>query len=147
MAKVDIYLDWHHAGVRMGAEGYLYRKLLAPMMSGKPVPAEALEQSWAILMRSLSQVVRIWLPKTGSKKFMFGNKPSIADLALACEVANLKSINFPLAEKFPSIHKWLYVDMMSLEGFKEVHHKGMAKLDEMDDMRKQMLKKENEAKM
>ena len=42
IAKIDMYLDWHHANIRMGAEGYLYRKFISPMI-GKPAPQEALD--------------------------------------------------------------------------------------------------------
>ena len=57
---------------------------------------------------------------------MFGDKPSIADLALASELGNLAAIDhlWPLKEKHPSIWKWLHEDMMSLEGFAKVHNIG-----------------------
>ena len=56
---------------------------------------------------------------------MFGDFPTIADLSLACELANTEGIKYPMKEKFPSIHKWLYVNMMSIPGFKKIHDKGV----------------------
>ena len=56
---------------------------------------------------------------------MFGDFPSIADLSLACELANMEGIKYPLKEKFPRIHNWLYNNMMSIPGFKMIHDKGV----------------------
>ena len=73
---------------------------------------------------------------------MFGDEPSIADLSLAGEILNLEGIKYPLQEKFPSIHKWLYTDMMSIEGYKKVHQKGIESVKELA----QMLKKVSQSK-
>ena len=48
---------------------------------------------------------------------MFGDKPSIADISLACELGHLESVNFHqdiLEKQYPSIFKWLYTDMMGI---------------------------------
>lgn len=58
---------------------------------------------------------------------MFGDKPSICDLSLACELTNLEAINFDLA-KFPEVNKWLYTHMMSIPEFKHYHEQGSQKL-------------------
>ena len=127
---MDMYLDWHHASIRMGAGGYMFRKYFSGLMDKDGVGASkfAIDESWQILLRSLKLIERIWLPKNSNKKFMFGDKPSIADLSLAGEIGNMEAMNFPLKEKFPSIHKWLYEDMMSIPGFKKVHDKGVRKV-------------------
>ena len=59
---------------------------------------------------------------------MFGDEPSIADLSLAGELGNLEAFNFPLKEKFPSIDKWLNVEMKSIPGYLKIHNKGAGKL-------------------
>ena len=61
---------------------------------------------------------------------MFGDKPSIADLSLACELSQLEAIGFmtELEKQFPSIHHWLYVNMMGIPGYKAIHDKGMLSL-------------------
>ena len=59
---------------------------------------------------------------------MFGDKPSIADLSLAQELTSLEGIKYPLKEKFPSIYEWMYVNMMQIPGFEQVHTQGAKKL-------------------
>ena len=141
-AKMDMYLDWHHAGVRMGAGGYMYRKYISGLMDKNGVWATqfAIDESWSILLRSLTQISRIWLRADRGTKFMFGDLPSIADLSLACEVANLEAIKFPLAEKFPTISEWMN-NMLAIPGFKEIHDKGVSKVCKMIGML------DNQAKM
>ena len=101
-ARMDIYLDWHHANLRMGAGGYLFRKYFSALMDKDGVGAteESIKESWKILNRSLQQIERIWLKPDRGYKFMFSDKPSIADLSLACELTQLEAIKFPL-HKFP----------------------------------------------
>ena len=128
-AKMDMYLDWHHANIRMGAGGYLFRKYFSGLMDKNGVYSskESVEESWKILNRSLQQVERIWLFKDRGYKFMFSDFPSIADLSLACELTQLESINFPL-HKFPQINSWFYESMMSIEPFKSTHLEGSKKV-------------------
>ena len=125
-AKMDMYLDWHHAGIRMGAGGYFFRKYFSGLMDKNGVWAskESIEESWKIMSRSLQQIERIWLKPTRGFKFMFSDHPSIADLTLACELTQMEGINFPLKEKFPAIHQWMYEHMMSIPQFKKIHEMG-----------------------
>lgn len=55
-ARVDMYLDWHHAGIRMGAGGYMFRKYFSGLMDKDGVWATqfAIDESWQILNRSLT---------------------------------------------------------------------------------------------
>ena len=39
---------------------------------------------------------------------MFSDKPSIADLSLACELTALIGFGYPIKENFPAIHSWFY---------------------------------------
>lgn len=61
---------------------------------------------------------------------MFSDEPSICDLSLACELTQLHAIGMEsmLKEKYPSIHHWFYVNMMSIPAFKQVHDDGAAKV-------------------
>ena len=115
-----MYLDWHHASIRIGSTGYMLRKYFTVKSS-----QESVDEAWDILNRTLRTIEKIWLPKNATKQFMFGDKPSIADLSLAGEVSQLEAINYPLKQKFPSIHTWLYENMMGIEGYKTAHVKGV----------------------
>ena len=141
-AKMDIYLDWHHANIRMGAGGYMFRKYFSGLMDKNGVWAStfAVNESWTILKRTLTQITRIWLPKDSAKRYMFGDQPSIADLSLACEIANLTAMKFPLKEEYPTVHKWYYESMMTIPGFKEVTDKGIIPLSKNIPMLEEMLK-------
>ena len=93
-AKIDMYLDWHHANIRMGAGGYMFKKFFSGLMdkNGVWVPEDSVNESFKIMTRSLKQIENIWLPLNSPTPFMFGDKPSIADLSLAGEVANMEAI-------------------------------------------------------
>ena len=127
-----MYLDWHHAGIRMGAGGFMFRKYFSALMdkNGKGDTEFSVQEAWTILVKSLKYIERIWLPRNSSKRFMFGDDPSIADLSLACELGNLSAIDhlYPLKEKHPSIWKWLNEDMMNIEGFAKVQNIGVPRV-------------------
>ena len=144
-AKMDQYLDWHHANIRMGAGGFLFRKFFSGLMDKNGVYSskESIDESWKILNRSLHQIQRIWLRKDRGHKFMFSDKPSIADLSLACELTQLESINYPL-HKYPEINSWFYEHMMSVKEFKAVHLEGSKKVTKVIKMLAERL---NDAKM
>ena len=55
---------------------------------------------------------------------MFGDRPSIADLSLACELTQMDGVGFPFKEKYPSIDEWLHGHMMSIDGWRQVYLKG-----------------------
>ena len=56
------------------------------------------------MLVSLKYIEKIWLYQDRKTKFMFSDKPSIADLSLACELTALIGFGYPIEEKFPSIH-------------------------------------------
>jgi glutathione S-transferase len=127
-AQIDAYLDWHHGNIRVGAAMYMFRKYVSGFMDKDGIFASefAIQDSWETLQKSLRIIEKVWLPRGQKKKFMFGDEPSIADISLSVELANLVEIeNFPLLEKHPSIHKWLYEDMMSVPGYKPLHDRTM----------------------
>ena len=46
-AEMDMYLDWHHAGIRLGASGYFFRKYLSGFMNkdGKWASEDTIQES------------------------------------------------------------------------------------------------------
>ena len=73
------------------------------------------------MLKCFDMIQKTWLnPKRGTK-FMFGDKPSIADLSLACELTQIASAGFPLREKYPAIGDWFFNSMMTVKCFKELH--------------------------
>jgi len=59
---------------------------MAPL-TGKPAPKEAIQESWDLIHKSLGSIERYWMIQAEKSGFMFGTKPTIADLSLACELA------------------------------------------------------------
>ena len=97
-AKLDMYLHWHHGNIRMGAGGYMFRKYFSGLMDKNGVWSTdvAVKEAWKLIEDSLKQIQKVWLKPDRGHKYMFGEKPSICDLLLACELTNLGAINFDL---------------------------------------------------
>lgn len=129
-AKMDQYLDWHHAGIRMGAGAYFFRKFFSGAMdkNGKWASQESIDESWKQIDRSLQMIERLWLRKDRKHKYMFGDKPSIADISLACELTQCVAFDYPFEAKFPEVTKWLFEYMMEVASFKKLHDEAVAKL-------------------
>ena len=62
----------------------IFKTYFQKNMTGKAATQESIKESHAILEASLKTIERVWI--NGSNKFMFGDKPTIADLSLACEL-------------------------------------------------------------
>ena len=104
-AQVNEYLDWHHNNIRLGAGGYFFRKYVSPV-TGKPAPQKSIEESWFLLDKSLKLIEAKWLSKN-NKKYLFGNKMTIADLSLYCELCQMKAIKFDFEKQCPKIKAWM----------------------------------------
>ena len=98
-----MYLDWHHAGIRLGAAGYFFRKFFSGFMnkSGVWASEESVQESWLQIKRSLQLIEKIWLSPDRKGAYMFGDEPSIADLSLGGEITGLVSFGYPLQENYP----------------------------------------------
>ena len=86
-----------------------------------------MDLAYNMFYSSLKTIEKIWLPRNSTKKYMFGDQPTIADLSLAFELQQFEGIDFQnthLKTEFPSIYQWMYVDMMEIDGFKKIWTKG-----------------------
>ncbi|XP_021754085.1 glutathione S-transferase T1-like [Chenopodium quinoa] len=108
-AKVQSVLDWHHTTLRYGSTRYLINTVLAPTFGKTPSPQAAAEYEQT-LVQSLSTIETLWLK--GDSKFLLGNdQPSVADLALVCEIMQLHMI--PDEERkriigpFKKVQQWI----------------------------------------
>ncbi|EGG24204.1 hypothetical protein DFA_06351 [Cavenderia fasciculata] len=117
--KVDMYLDWHHIGLRKPASTVFYFTFVAPLF-GIPVNQELLASESKNLQTSLSKFESIWL---GDKKFIVGDKATLADFASFTEISNLRLISndyFDLS-KYPKIDKWIK-QFETMDGYQESHN-------------------------
>ena len=128
--KIDEYLDWHHGGIRMGTGAYFFRTYASGLMSkdGTWSTQESVDEAYELMMKTLSKIEKIWLRADRKSKFMFGSKPSIADLSLGCEITNLLASGYDLGKNYPSINAWYCDGMMSIPSFKKLHEEATPRI-------------------
>ncbi|EGG24206.1 hypothetical protein DFA_06353 [Cavenderia fasciculata] len=116
--KVDMYLDWHHLGLRKASTMVFFSKFVAPRI-GRAVNQAALDMEIMNLQTSLSKFESIWL---GDKKFIVGDRPTLADYSAFTEISNLRfvPVEFFDLSKFPKIDAWLK-RFESFDGYEESH--------------------------
>jgi len=88
-AKVDEILHWHHANLRFGASGFAFSTIIGPRMGFAP-DERLTKDSRATLESSLKFMDGI----LGKSPFIAGGEMSIADLSLACELAQILVTDF-----------------------------------------------------
>eukprot|EP01080_Neovahlkampfia_damariscottae_P001312 gene1312-11395_t len=112
-AKVDMYLDWHHSNIRIGAAHLVFFTVFA----NSPMNFDDEEETKKILKKSLKFIERNFLK--GMKYIGDLNEPSIADLSLYGELSSLKLIQYDFAH-YTNIKKWMK-KMEKLPKHEEVH--------------------------
>ncbi|KAL3619299.1 hypothetical protein CASFOL_036869 [Castilleja foliolosa] len=108
-AKIHSVLDWHHSNLRRGLVEYLFNRGVA-IEFGLAMDARAAYQGKKLVMASLAMIDSYWLQDDGP--FLLGNsQPSIADLALACEVMQLEILDEKdcnsILSSYKKIPKWV----------------------------------------
>ncbi|KAG6391120.1 hypothetical protein SASPL_148871 [Salvia splendens] len=142
-AKVHSVLDWHHTNLRRGSElrcvsrkglamvveshvyrfGYLFNTVFA-VVFGMPGDPKAAAEGEKLLSASLARIESLWLQ---GGPFLLGNsKPTIADLALACEVTQLEVADQNGHDRIMKPHtkivKWIKdVKSATAPHFEEIH--------------------------
>ncbi|KAG6389290.1 hypothetical protein SASPL_150757 [Salvia splendens] len=122
-AKVHSVLDWHHTNLRRGSVGYLLNTVFA-VAFGMPGDPKAAAEGEKLLSASLARIESFWLQ---GGPFLLGNsKPTIADLALACEVTQLEVADEKDQDRILKPHtkivKWIeVVKSATAPHFEEIH--------------------------
>merc|ERR1712086_261121 len=121
------YLHWHHQGIRMGAGYLFFREFVSGMISkdGQWATQAMVDEAYNHLIKSLGIIEEKWINEKLKTKYMFGDKPSIVDLSLACELTQIISAGYDLSKDHPYIHAWYFGPMMEIKTFKELHDKSM----------------------
>ncbi|KAL1553687.1 glutathione transferase [Salvia divinorum] len=121
-AKVHAVLDWHHSNLRR--VGFIFNNTIC-LAFGIPANPEAAAKGEKLLSASLARIETFWLQEDGP--FLLGNaKPTIADLALVCEIMQLEAGDKNDRDRILSPHKrvvkWMEdVKSASAPHFQEVH--------------------------
>jgi len=100
---VDMYLDWHHANTRFGAAGLTFAKVFGPKMG---TPAQQLELKVKEVEPVLKNSLKLINETLTKRKFLCGDKISIADLLAANELEQLVLIKFDYSA-YPKVDSWL----------------------------------------
>lgn len=96
-ARVEEYLNWHHTNIRLGAGSYFFRKYVMPVIHRNSTYAQSTAQEcWDILVKSSKFIEENYLAQ--DSKFLFGDRPTIADLSLGCELATMRALEFDYRE-------------------------------------------------
>ncbi|KAK4435314.1 Glutathione S-transferase T1 [Sesamum alatum] len=102
-AKIHSVLDWHHSNLRRGSVGYIFNTAVA-LALGLPPNPEAAAEGEKLMSASLATIESFWLE--GDAPFLVGNsKPSIADLALVCEIMQLEFADEEERDRILGPHK------------------------------------------
>ncbi|KAK2537981.1 glutathione S-transferase theta-1 isoform X1 [Columba livia] len=102
-ARVDEYLSWHHANIRANAPKTMWIKLLIPLITGQPLPAEKLQEVMEGLFASLKQFEERFLQ---DKAFIIGSEISLADLVAIVELMQPVGVGCDIFEDRPRLLAW-----------------------------------------
>ncbi|NXF87049.1 GSTT1 transferase, partial [Eubucco bourcierii] len=102
-ARVDEYLSWQHTTIRMKAGTMLIHKMLLPVITGKPVPAEKMQSLTEELNVVLNQFEQKFLQ---DKPFIAGTEVSLADLLALEEIMQSLIVGHDPFEGRPKLAAW-----------------------------------------
>mmetsp|Transcript_15705 Transcript_15705/g.28668 ORF Transcript_15705/g.28668 Transcript_15705/m.28668 type:complete len:218 (+) Transcript_15705:45-698(+) len=114
-AKIDLMLHWHHWNVRYGCSGLVYREIVKPLISGRPLPDSLREELQKAQRSSFSL-----LNKKAETGWLAGTElPSLADLIVSSELAHLMLLQFDY-NTYPALKQW-FIRMLEMPGIKAAH--------------------------
>ncbi|XP_050227954.1 glutathione S-transferase T1-like [Mercurialis annua] len=126
-AKIHSVLDWHHSNLRRGSVIYGLNRTLGPVF-GLPLNPKAAAEGEKLLCSSLSQIESVWLAD-GGPFLVGGDKTSIADISLVCEIMQLQvyildeSERNRFLEPYKKIVQWIEnIKNATRLHFDEVHY-------------------------
>ena len=83
-ARVDEYLEWQHLNTRMMCAQYFIQRWLLPLQT-KKLNEKKVAAAQKSMEACLDDFERVWLAG-GNKKYVVGDKISVADILAACEL-------------------------------------------------------------
>jgi len=103
-AQVDYWLDWHHMNLRHGSLRLIKANIFGPIKQYSQQTIDELRKEGDDVLKSSLSFMDENLGK--NNYIAGGNQLSIADIALACEVAMLP-VSGASCEGYPNIQAWL----------------------------------------
>jgi glutathione S-transferase len=117
-AQVDYWLDWHHSNLRHGSVRLIKANIFGPMRNFSQQTIDELRKEGDEVLKSSLTYMDETLGK--SKYIADGNQISIADIALACEVAMLP-IAGASCEGYPNVQTWLQRISSEMKSWKQAN--------------------------
>ena len=102
-AKIVSYLHWHHEHVRRPIVTYMKKKVLFPMILGKPEPTKDQEEKLKSKMNEVLASLE-WLLQS-SQFLARSQNVTIADVFAFNEIINASLVELNIA-KFPNLMRW-----------------------------------------
>ncbi|CAB3227216.1 unnamed protein product [Arctia plantaginis] len=103
-ARVEEFLEWQHAGIRLHCAMYFRVKYLDPILFNKTLEPRSLAGYESRMENALTEFDTKWLGR-GTDFIVAGDKPTVADLLAACELEQPRMAGYDPA-KFKNISVW-----------------------------------------
>nr|WCC58248.1 glutathione S-transferase [Pharsalia antennata] len=126
-AKIDVYLEWHHLGVRWHCSSYFIAKWVNPMLTGRQPNAAKLELLKDNANNALDQFEELFL---SDGPFINGDEISFADIQAACEIEQPRMAGFDPTENRLKLKMWLERVRNECNPYYDEAHAGVNKIAE-----------------
>ncbi|XP_014262384.1 glutathione S-transferase theta-1-like [Cimex lectularius] len=103
-AKVDEYLEWQHLGTRFACGMYFRIMWLTPMATKVAPNSKLAEKHKELMVNTCNTVQDVWL---GDKKYICGDKISIADLLAVSELEQPRLAGYDPREGRPKLAEYM----------------------------------------
>lgn len=103
-ARVEEFLEWQHAGIRLHCAMYFRVAYMNPILTGSPVDLKSAAGYKKRMVASLEDFNTKWLGR--GTDFIVGNNITVADLVAACELEQPRMAGYFPEDNFDNIAKW-----------------------------------------
>ncbi|KAI8437057.1 hypothetical protein MSG28_010426 [Choristoneura fumiferana] len=104
-ARVEEFLEWQHAGLRLHCAMFFRVKVLDPLVTGRPVDNKQVEGYLRRMENALDSFDSLWLGQ--GHQFITGDNICVADLLAACEVEQPRMAGYDASAKYANIAGWM----------------------------------------
>jgi len=104
--KVEEYLHWQHTNTRLQCAMYFQHKWLIPTLTQQPPKETSVKRFQKGMEEVLEQFETIWL-ENGKKKYLCGDKISVADIVACCELEQPIMAGYDVREGRPIIKEYM----------------------------------------
>ena len=104
-ARVDEYLEWQHLNTRAHCATYFIHRFLLPMQT-KKIDEKKVAAAEKTMISCLNDFERVWLGG-GEKKYVAGDKISVADIMAVCELDQPSMAGYDVTKDRPVLAKYM----------------------------------------